>query len=161
MQNSGLLIACDRDPDRIRLLEENLKRLGARNTTVFAHDWTDREVPGPICAYAPFDKILIDAPCSNTGVMRRRVDVRWRLTEADFGRMQRRQLAIVRNAEPLLKSGGTIIYSTCSLEAEENENVVQKFLRTTPRLRLEEQKQCLPFQDGFDGAFVAKLIKAD
>ena len=161
MQNSGLLIACDRDPDRIRLLEENLKRLGAKNTMVFRHDWTEEEVPRSIRSSAPFDRILIDAPCSNTGVMRRRVDVRWRLTEADFDRMRQRQLAIVRNVQPLLKGGGTLIYSTCSLETEENENVVQQLLRATPRLRPEEQKQCLPFRDGFDGAFVTKLIKAD
>lgn len=159
MQNHGLIVACDRDRDRIHLLEENLHRLGVTNTNVFRHDWTERQVPAAIQGYAPFDRILIDAPCSNTGVMRRRVDVRWRLTEADFGRMQKRQLAIVRNLEPLLQAGGVMVYSTCSLEAEENEEVLQELFKTMPTLRLGEQKQCLPFDDGFDGAFAAKLIK--
>ena len=71
-----------------------------------------------------FDKILVDAPCTNTGVMRRRVDVRWRLRPDDFVRMPRRQLAILRAVAPLLKPGGSLVYSTCSLEPEENDDVV-------------------------------------
>jgi 16S rRNA (cytosine967-C5)-methyltransferase len=159
MQNRGLIVACDRDRDRIRLLEENLNRLGVTNAKVLRHDWTEHQVSAAIRDQAPFDRILIDAPCSNTGVMRRRVDVRWRLTEADFERMHKRQLAIARNLEPLLKAGGIMVYSTCSLEVEENEEVVQELLKSMSALRLEQQKQCLPFRDGLDGAFAVKLIK--
>src|SRR4029434_6446305 len=90
-----------------------------------------------------FDKILLDAPCTNTGVMRRRVDVRWRLRPDDFVRMQRLQLAILRGLVPLLKPGGSLVYSTCSLEEEENEKVIEAILEerrdfglTTPEKRV-------------------------
>ena len=80
-----------------------------------------------------FDRILLDAPCSNTGVMRRRVDVRWRLHPDDFARMQERQLAIARNVTRLLKPGGVLVYSTCSLEPEENEEVVAQLSERVSR----------------------------
>jgi 16S rRNA (cytosine967-C5)-methyltransferase len=102
-----------------------------------------------------FDRILIDAPCSNTGVMRRRIDVRWRLTPEDFGRMQKEQLEIARAIIPLLKPGGTFVYSTCSLEAEENEEVVRQLLADFPFLEELAQRSVLPFRDHFDGAFAA------
>jgi 16S rRNA (cytosine967-C5)-methyltransferase len=91
--------------------------------------------------------------------MRRRVDVRWRLTPADFGRMQQRQIAIVRAVLQSLKPGGVIVYSTCSLEPEENEEVVRRILAEMPILRLEAERHSLPFRDGFDGAFAAKFIR--
>ena len=92
--------------------------------------------------------------------MRRRVDVRWRLTPADFARMQERQFAIMRTAVRLLKPGGAVVYSTCSLEPEENEGVVRKTLANMAILSLEEEKRSLPFRDGFDGAFAAKFIRS-
>ncbi|MGZ5537394.1 MAG: 16S rRNA (cytosine(967)-C(5))-methyltransferase RsmB, partial [Chthoniobacterales bacterium] len=104
-----------------------------------------------------FDRILIDAPCTNTGVMRRRVDVRWRLRPDDFVQMPREQLAILRAVLPLLKAGGVLVYSTCSIDAEENENVVRRALEEFPDLRLEEQESVLPWRDHFDGAFAARL----
>jgi 16S rRNA (cytosine967-C5)-methyltransferase len=107
----------------------------------------------------PFDRILLDAPCSNTGVLRRRVDARWRLQPADFLRMQQRQLAILRAVIPLLKERGILVYSTCSLEPEENHDVVQHVLQLPSPSRLIEEKRSLPFRDGFDGAFTAKLIR--
>ena len=103
---------------------------------------------------------LIDAPCSNTGVMRRRADVRWRLGQADFARMQQRQIEIVRALIPLLKPNGVLVYSTCSLEPEENEKVVRQMLTEMPILRLETETYSLPFRDGFDGAFAAKIIRS-
>jgi len=123
------------------------------------HSWTNGQLPAEIETLAPFDRILVDAPCSNTGVMRRRVDVRWRLTSADFARMQERQIKIVRAVLPLLKPGGVIVYSTCSLEPEENEEVVRRILKSSTALRLAEEMRSLPFRDGFDGAFAAKIIR--
>ena len=109
---------------------------------------------------ASFDRILLDAPCSNTGVIRRRVDVRWRLTEEDFVRMPEQQFALLRRMLELLKPGGTLVYSTCSLETEENEEVVQRAVSTIPGLRLVEQRRTAPWRDGVDGAFAAKLVRA-
>jgi 16S rRNA (cytosine967-C5)-methyltransferase len=159
MKNRGLLIACDREPERLCLLEENLTRLGVSNARIVRQDWTKPPISAEILSAAPFHRILVDAPCSNTGVMRRRVDVRWRLTVKDFDRMRARQVEIVRATAPLLKPGGVLVYSTCSLEREENEEVVQELLRTMSILQLEEERRSLPFREGFDGAFVARLRK--
>lgn len=157
MKNEGFILACDRDPGRMRTLQDNLERLGVGMAQYVQHDWTSRNPPP---SDAAFDRILVDAPCSNTGVMRRRVDVRWRLTAKDFMRMQQEQLRILRATLPLLKSGGALVYSTCSVEPEENEGVVGLITQEFPFLKLVEQLSLLPFRDGFDGAFAAKLVRA-
>jgi 16S rRNA (cytosine967-C5)-methyltransferase len=161
MENRGLIVGCDREPARLNLLDENLTRLGVRIAKIVCHDWTKSAVPPEILSEAPFDRILIDAPCSNTGVMRRRVDVRWRLKPADFTRMQGRQIEIARAVAPLLKAGGTLVYSTCSLEREENEDVVQQLVQTMSILQLEQERRLLPFRDNFDGAFAARFRRRD
>ncbi|PYI75856.1 MAG: 16S rRNA (cytosine(967)-C(5))-methyltransferase [Verrucomicrobia bacterium] len=160
MENLGIIVACDRDPQRIDTLKENMARLGVGIAQILQHDWTGKRVPPEITSVAPFDRILIDAPCSNTGVMRRRVDVRWRLRASDFLRMQQRQIEIVRALVRLLKPNGLLVYSTCSLEPEENEEAVRRILESSPDLRLaEEERFSMPFRDGFDGAYAAKLVR--
>jgi 16S rRNA (cytosine967-C5)-methyltransferase len=159
MENRGTIVACDRDPERLKILKKNMARLGVGIVHTFAHHWTSGHVPAEIASMAPFHRILLDAPCSNTGVMRRRVDVRWRLQPTDFLRMQRRQLEVLRALIPLLGANGILVYSTCSLEPEENEQVVRGILNGLPALKLIEEKRSLPFQDGFDGAFAAKIIR--
>ncbi len=156
MKNRGSIVACDRDAERIDRLRENLDRLGVEIATVQQHDWLQ---DSPNLAVTEFDRILVDAPCSNTGVMRRRVDVRWRLAADDFVRMQKRQLAIMRNVVRFLKRGGTLVYSTCSLEPEENEQVVAHFLEEFVNFKLIEQRIVTPFHDGFDGAFAARFVR--
>jgi 16S rRNA (cytosine967-C5)-methyltransferase len=160
MRNRGIIVACDRAAERIRVLEKNMAQLGARIARIFAHDWQRGRVPKEIASIAPFDRILIDAPCSNTGVMRRRVDVRWRLQPVDFVRMQKQQLEIVRAVFGLLKPSGVLVYSTCSLEPEENEELVRHVLAELPMSRLEHTKHSIPFRDYFDGAFAARLTKS-
>jgi 16S rRNA (cytosine967-C5)-methyltransferase len=157
MQNCGEIAACDREAERLRILEENIARLGVRIVKTFLCDWERDSIPAVVSA-RPFDRIVIDAPCSNTGVMRRKVDVRWRLKPTDFARMQKRQLQIIRKVLPLLKPNGVLVYSTCSLEPEENEEVVRRIVAELPVPRLEEEKCSLPFRDGFDGAFAAKIV---
>jgi 16S rRNA (cytosine967-C5)-methyltransferase len=157
MRNDGRLLACDRDPDRLEVLRRNMDRVGAAIVHTAICDWTrTHDLVTP--AADRFDRILVDAPCSNTGVMRRRVDVRWRLRPDDFTTMPSLQLAILRAVVPLLKPGGVLVYSTCSIEREENEQVVAAITRELPRLRLSEQRSMLPFRDEFDGAFAAKLV---
>jgi 16S rRNA (cytosine967-C5)-methyltransferase len=161
MRNQGEIVACDRDAGRIQTLQDNLDRLGVGVVRVAQHDWaTGQALAGP-AATSPFDRILIDAPCTNTGVMRRRVDLRWRLSPKDFARMPQEQLGIVRAIIPLLKAGGALVYSTCSIEPEENEKVLDAILREFSFLQLTEQRSLLPFRDGFDGAYAGKLVRAE
>ena len=157
MQNVGLIVACDRDTDRLEFVRENLARLEVKIAKIVRHDWTKKLIPDEIASEAPFDRILVDAPCSNTGVMRRRVDVRWRLKPTDFTRMRARQIEIAQAVLPLLKRDGVLVYSTCSLEREENEEVAQTLVREIPNLKLEEERKCLPFTNQLDGAFAAKF----
>ena len=160
MKNRGTIVACDRDPRRLQILKENMARLGVGIVHIFEHDWTRGHVPAEIASMVPFDRILLDAPCSNTGVMRRRVDVRWRLQPGDFPRMQQRQLKMLRALIPLLEPHGELVYSTCSLEPEENEQVARLVLDGPPDLGPMEEKRSLPFRDSFDGAFAAKFIRS-
>jgi 16S rRNA (cytosine967-C5)-methyltransferase len=160
MQNRGILVACDRAVDRLQILRQNMERLGATIVTAVRVDWTRRVIPKEVAAHAPFDRILLDAPCTNTGVMRRRVDLRWRLREADFMRMQKQQLDIVRALRPLLKPGGVFVYSTCSIEPEENEQVVETLVGEFSDWRVSDQQFSLPFRDNIDGAFAAMLVSA-
>ena len=161
MQNQGLIMACDNQSRRIRILEENMAQLGVKIARVVCHDWTKGNAPLELASIGKFDRILVDAPCTSTGVMRRRVDVRWRLQPEEFGRMQMQQLAIVRATLPLLKSDGVLVYSTCSLEPEENEQVIEELLIKLPSVRLIEKRESQPFLDNFDGGFAAKLIASE
>ena len=156
MGNNGTLIASDSSSSRIRRLEANLKRLQVKVARSYLHNWS-KTTPFP-WGDLKFDRVLLDVPCSNTGVMRRRVDVRWRLKLEEFKSTAALQLQLIKSAIPVLKPGGTLVYSTCSLDAEENEQVVQKALAEIPGLKLEETKQILPQKDGFDGAYAAKLV---
>ena len=156
MGNEGTVIASDSSSSRIRRMGGNLQRLHVRNARTFLHNWS-KSLPFP-WGDLRFDRILLDVPCSNTGVMRRRVDVRWRLKLDEFKSIAALQLQLIKAVIPVLKPGGTLVYSTCSLDAEENEQVVQKALAEIPGLRLVETKQVLPQRDGFDGAYAAKLV---
>jgi 16S rRNA (cytosine967-C5)-methyltransferase len=154
MENNGTLAACDTSLQRLGRLQENLDRLGITCAKTYQINWLHGPFP-----FAPqsFDRILLDAPCSNTGVIRRRVDVRWRLTPDDFLRMQEKQISLLKAVVPLLKPGGTIVYSTCSIEPEENERLVERAIAEIPGLRFLESRQSLPFRDNIDGAFAAKF----
>jgi 16S rRNA (cytosine967-C5)-methyltransferase len=92
--------------------------------------------------------------------MRRRVDVRWRLRPDDIAHMAQEQLTILRAVAPLLKPGGSLVYSTCSLEREENDEVIETFLSRQPGFTLASRRQLLPWAEGVDGAFVARLVRS-
>jgi 16S rRNA (cytosine967-C5)-methyltransferase len=158
MKNRRTLTVADRDESRLERLRGNLVRLGVINFRAIRCDWREADsIAGTGLAPASFDKILLDAPCSNTGVMRRRVDVRWRLRPEDFPRMRAQQLAMLRNLSQFLKPGGTLVYSTCSIEPEENEEVIAAFLSGEGNFRLTKTEKSLPWRDGFDGAYAAGL----
>jgi len=157
MGNEGRVVACDFSRTRLDRLQENLVRMNVTHAELRRVDWLSHPIP-----FEPesFDRILVDAPCSNTGVIRRRVDVRWRLTPADFEQMPSRQRRILDAVFPLLKPGGTLVYSTCSLEPEEDEQVAEAVAREIPGITLVEMRRCEPHRDAIDGAFAAKFVKA-
>lgn len=128
MEGKGLVVAVDL-PGRVSLVEEAAKRLGLSNVRCVAGDGTS-------IAFEPFDAILLDAPCSNTGVLSRRPDVRWRLREADIAGAAALQRRLLENAVRLLKPGGRLVYSTCSLEPEENRVDVEGLTLVTEELTL-------------------------
>jgi 16S rRNA (cytosine967-C5)-methyltransferase len=148
MNNAGKIVAHDSFADRLKLIRENCKRLGVTCAEVTS---TFNFQP------STFNRVLVDAPCSNTGVMRRRVDLRWLIQPPEIERLRATQLVLLNQAATVLQPGGVIVYSTCSLEPEENSEVVKEFLAAEAGFKLETERQLLPFADGVDGAYVARL----
>lgn len=150
LQGQGQLVGRELSHQRLNILSENCTRLGIQNAELeLAAD----------AKTGSFDRILIDAPCSNTGVMRRRVELRWRIRPEEIERLCSGQLELLAAGAAMVKPGGILVYSTCSLEPEENGSVVARFLSTHPEFRLDHERTLLPFIDGTDGAFVARLIR--
>ncbi len=110
-----------------------------------------------------YDAVLLDAPCSNTGVMRHRIDVKWRLQDGDFARHAEAQLELLHAAARLVRPGGRIVYSTCSIDGQENDQVIKGFFdsRAGGPFKLEASVQAYPWKDGHDGAGAFLLKKAD
>ena len=167
----GSIVAVEPDPRRYRLLRDNLRRLG--------HGQAVLPVRTDLRAYAatrppPFDRILIDAPCSGTGVIRRHPDIRWNRRPEELATYQQTQVHLLEVAATLLKPGGVLVYVTCSLEPEEDEEVLRIFAERCPRFGIEEATAFLPgaarrlvdgagfFRtdptDGLDGFFAARLV---
>jgi 16S rRNA (cytosine967-C5)-methyltransferase len=157
MENQGTLVATDTSSRRLKRLAENLARLGVTNVQCRSVDWTAEDVPDDGVRY---DRILLDVPCSNTGVMRRRVDVRWRVSPDVVAEMAGVQWSILTATIPRLAPGGRLVYSTCSLEPAENDTQVERVLAAFPHLRLVEKKLITPHETGFDGAFCALFESA-
>jgi 16S rRNA (cytosine967-C5)-methyltransferase len=157
MKNEGAIVACDVSAERLARMRQNLERLGVTNVEARRADWL--HAPPSVRDIGLFDRILLDAPCSNTGVIRRRVDVRWRLTGEDFNRMPAIQIGLVKNLAAMLKPGGSLVYSTCSMEPEENDQMVRRIGAEVPGLTFVKSRQTLPFRDKVDGAFAALFTK--
>jgi 16S rRNA (cytosine967-C5)-methyltransferase len=153
MNNQGRIAAHDISEERMKLIQENCLRLGVTCVETVLPSTLDSRLS------TSFDRILVDAPCSNTGVMRRRVDLRWRIQLKEIGRLHDTQLDLLKRASARLKPGGILVYSTCSLEPEENGEVVKQFLSEHANFKLESERELLPFVDNVDGAYVARMGK--
>ncbi len=130
MQNRGEIAALDQSASRLRLLTDNCRRLGVSIVTPVQMDAARLDAPASSSAFAfskPFDRILVDAPCSGFGVLRRHPEAKWLKQEGLLQQQQARQLAILTRVSRLLRPGGVIVYSTCSTEIEENEQVIERF----------------------------------
>ena len=163
------IIAADLHEHRLRTLSELAREQGANNITPVACEATQR-LP---FADASFDRVLIDAPCSGTGTLRRNPEIRWRLNAADIGQLSSKQTLILSNAAAMVCPGGRLIYSTCALEREEDEILVERFanehnefeqvkLPAANELQTETGAiRTWPHRHGTDGFFVAAFERQD
>jgi 16S rRNA (cytosine967-C5)-methyltransferase len=153
---TGHVIASDVRPHRVRLLSKTIERCRIENARV-VHVSTDGTLP---FASGRFDQVLVDAPCSGLGTVRRDPDIRWRRSAADLAGFAVAQRALLERAADLVAPGGSLVYSTCSSEPEENQDVVSGFLREQPAFTEQKTHQTLPFKDGLEAFFGVVLKRA-
>jgi 16S rRNA (cytosine967-C5)-methyltransferase len=142
MKNSGQIIAVDQDQKKLTLLNNAMQKLGVSNVTTCMHDFKSlmRKFPAN-----GFDRIMIDAPCSGLGVIRRNPDTKWNVTHEDLTQYSKKQLWLLENISTLLKIGGVLVYVVCSFEPEENEAVVSNFLKAHTNFKIQKEFTHLPF----------------
>lgn len=166
MQDEGEIISLDKFESRVGIVKRNIDRLGIKSVQAIAKDALEYEGE-------KFDRILADVPCSGTGTLAKKPDIKWKKELLDIKKMNDLQYQLLEKAASLVKDGGAIVYSTCSIEPEENVMLIKKFLENHPEFKLQNAGEVLPKQvvdeEGFvqtlphthqtDGAFAAKLIK--
>jgi 16S rRNA (cytosine967-C5)-methyltransferase len=167
MRNEGQVIAVDKYEGKLNLIRTSCDRLGLRNVSFLAADAATMSIE-------PADKVLLDAPCSGLGVLSKKPDIKWKRDIADIHNLSVIQTEILENAARMVKPGGVLVYSTCTIEPEENQEIVQSFLGKHPEFVLDDAKRfapaevvtpegyvvTLPHRHGTDGSFAARLIKA-
>jgi 16S rRNA (cytosine967-C5)-methyltransferase len=160
---TGRIVSMDLPSSRIDRLKENLSRTAGVGAALVQADLLEGNAAAVLAEHGlpgQYGAVLIDVPCSNTGVMRHRVDVKWRLQEPDFAKHGRQQGALLSAAARLLSPGGRIVYSTCSIDSSENERVIEAFLDRNRGLKLVKSAVAVPWIDRHDGAAAFLLQKA-
>lgn len=160
MQNSGVLIASDIHADRIAILNNTLARLGLSHMQVVRADLCAASLPTPLVEH-PFDGIMLDVPCSNTGVLRRRPDARWRFDPARLQHTVALQSELLNRVSGLLRPGGRLVYGTCSLEPEENREQIAAWLHNHPGFRQTGDLTLFPPESQTDGTYAVRLERVD
>ncbi|PLR97332.1 16S rRNA (cytosine(967)-C(5))-methyltransferase RsmB [Bacillus sp. T33-2] len=173
LEGTGQVISLDLHEHKVRLIADNAERLGLSNIEATKMD--SRKAPEHF-EKETFDRILLDAPCSGLGVMRRKPDMKYTKKESDLSQLQAIQLTLIESVSPLLKKGGTLVYSTCTVDRSENQEVVERFLQENPGFEGDEglaarmpeavrslirgyDFQLLPQDIGSDGFYIACLRK--
>jgi len=168
MHEKGKIVALDRFDSRLKILRKNMLRLGLgriHTVEIDALEFDDE----------PFDRVLADVPCMGSGTISKKPDIKWKKDIFDLRELNDLQYRLLCKAADLVKPGGIVVYSTCSIEPEENFAIVEKFLLSYPNFRLESAKdkfpdeildehgciQTLPHKHIMDGAFAAKLIRKE
>lgn len=164
-EDSAQILAMDAAPDKMALLEENLRRLGLKSVT---HQTVDAR-----SATGRFNKVLADVPCSGLGVLSKRSDLRWRKTPRSIEQLAVLQKQILNHCSRLVSENGVLVYSTCTLQPQENEQIVADFLKTHPEFALDDAARFLPEAivthgmartfpdiDQIDGSFCARLVRS-
>lgn len=153
----GRVTALDASAQRLKLLQDNLRRVGATNVDVICASAADPSQLVKALGERRFDGVLVDAPCTNTGVLRRRPEARWRFSVDALRAAVKLQRRLLEALCPFVAAGGRLVYSTCSLEPEENEELVRSWLEQHSDYRLEAEMQRRP--PGTDGVYAALLIR--
>ncbi|NLC71902.1 MAG: 16S rRNA (cytosine(967)-C(5))-methyltransferase RsmB, partial [Desulfuromonadaceae bacterium] len=130
--NRAAIVACDLYPGRLRLVRRGAERLGCQGIETLLRDWCQKSAAAP---RGPFDRVLVDAPCSGLGVLRRNPEIRWRRTAEEIRQLAALQKIILDRVAPLVRPGGTLVYSVCTFTAEETDDVVAAFLKSRPDFR--------------------------
>jgi 16S rRNA (cytosine967-C5)-methyltransferase len=168
IHDQGEIIALDRYDSRLQIMRKNIERLGIKSIKtieVNALEYND----------APFDRILTDTPCLGSGTLSKKPDIKWKKDLFDLRKISDLQYELLVKASTLLKTGGVMVYSTCSIEPEENFEIVKKFLNNHPQFKLKDASEVLPKEladehgciqtlphiHHMDGAFAAKLVKEE
>jgi 16S rRNA (cytosine967-C5)-methyltransferase len=152
MEDRGRVEAADRNERKLRLLAEACLRLGLRSVQALAGDLLDLTV-----APGPYDRVLLDAPCSGLGVLRRHPEARWRLRPEDLPPLCDLQRRMLDAAAARVRSGGVLVYSVCSFVRREGRTQIDDLVARSPELVVEEQRLTLPHRDGCDAFYMARL----
>ncbi|MDE0635124.1 MAG: 16S rRNA (cytosine(967)-C(5))-methyltransferase RsmB [Candidatus Poribacteria bacterium] len=170
MENSGKIIAADISEKKLAVLAENCKRIDVQNVESRTVDATKSD----LSFISTADAVLVDAPCSGFGTLRRHPDIRWNKTSDQLRSLSDLQNRLLENAAPHIKPGGVLVYSTCTIEPTENEEIISRFLKNFPMFTLEQASEFLPdipqsgitskgflqtfpHEHGVDGTFAARL----
>ncbi len=167
MKNQGEIIAIDKYESKLNMIRTSCERLGINNVQLMAADSSELEI-------LPADKVIVDAPCSGLGTLRKKPDIKWKREPEDIARMVVQQSKLLEQASRLVKPGGVLVYSTCTTEPEENIFQIKSFLQQHPEFSLDQasrivnkslitEDECIetfPFRHHLDGSFAARMIKS-
>jgi 16S rRNA (cytosine967-C5)-methyltransferase len=166
MKNQGKIIAVDKYEHRLNLVKQSCERLGVENVEFIPKDALEVDIEQA-------DKVLVDAPCSGLGVIQKKPDIKWQRELSDIRNLAKTQIELLEKASKLVKNGGVIVYSTCTIEPEENIEVVKEFLSRHPEFKIDDARNYLPsdivngegcmetypHKHDMDGGFAVRLIK--
>ncbi len=174
LNGEGHILALDRHPRRLHLVGRGVRRLGLGGVAILERDAT--KSLKDLLETGEFDRILVDAPCSGLGSLRRNPDARWRVRPEDFEALSKIQRAILESAASVLRPGGSLVYSTCTITHEENEDVIRGFMATRSQWQIAQREEApaaiqklidddgflrlLPHRHGMDGFFAVRLIRS-
>lgn len=167
MKNEGQILAVDKYESKLKLITTSCERLGIKNVEATVADANELQVE-------PADKILVDAPCSGLGVMRKKPDLKWKREPEDIARLVKQQEHLLESGARMLKQGGILVYSTCTTEPEENSLLIASFLRKHPEFTIDDASQFVnrsvvteggwietfPHRHHIDGSFAVRLHKS-
>jgi 16S rRNA (cytosine967-C5)-methyltransferase len=166
MENTGSILSIDQYESKVKLISEGAERLGITNITTLCGNSVDLDYE------EEFDLVFADVPCSGLGTISKKPDIKWKREIDDIIKLNRIQKDLIENAADMVKPGGVLVYSTCTIEPEENEKIVLKFLENHPEFELDPAEnylpekictngmmQTFPHRHSCDGAFAARMIK--